>query len=49
MVDYNKFAKTFAQSRRNMKWLEMEYFLNILGFSNQKRILDIGCGSGRFL
>ena len=49
MVDYNKFAKTFAQSRRNMKWLEMEYFLNILGFWNQKRILDIGCGSGRFL
>jgi hypothetical protein len=41
MVDYNKFAKTFAQSRRNMKWQEMEYFLNILNFNNENRILDI--------
>lgn len=49
MVDYNKFAKTFAQSRRNMKWQEMEYFLNILNFNNEKRILDIWCGSWRFL
>jgi len=27
MVDYNDFAKTFSQSRKNMKWEEITYFL----------------------
>ena len=49
MVDYNNFAKTFSKSRKNMKWLEMEYFLEKLDFSDSTKILDIGCGNGRFL
>jgi len=46
IVDYNKFAKSFADSRKNMKWAELEYF-----FSNMQQgsILDIWCGSGRLL
>ena len=49
MVDYNSFAKTFSQSRKNMKWEEIEYFLSILNFSHESRILDIWCGNWRFL
>jgi cyclopropane fatty-acyl-phospholipid synthase-like methyltransferase len=49
MVDYNNFAKTFSKSRKNMKWLEMEYFMEKLDFSDTTKILDIGCGNGRFL
>ena len=49
MVDYNNFAKTFAKSRKNMKWLEMEYFLEKLNFTNDTKILDVGCGNWRFL
>lgn len=49
MVDYNNFAKTFSKSRKNMKWWEMEYFLEKLSFSDQTKILDVGCGNGRFL
>lgn len=49
MVDYNNFAKTFSKSRKNMKWLEMEYFMEKLDFSDTTKILDIGCWNGRFL
>lgn len=45
-VDYNKFAKTFAHSRKNMKWHELEYFFSLL---KQGSILDIWCGSWRLL
>jgi cyclopropane fatty-acyl-phospholipid synthase-like methyltransferase len=45
MVDYNNFAKTFSKSRKNMKWLEMEYFLEKLNFTNDIKILDVGCGN----
>ena len=49
MVDYNDFAKTFSDSRKNMKWEEIDYFLDILNFSESTKILDIWCGNGRFL
>jgi ubiquinone/menaquinone biosynthesis C-methylase UbiE len=32
-----------------MKWLEMEYFLEKLNFTNDIKILDVGCGNWRFL
>jgi hypothetical protein len=41
MVDYNNFAKTFSKSRKNMKWLEMEYFLEKIIFSDSTKILDV--------
>ena len=46
-TDYNKYAKTFAQSRRNMKWAELEYFFSKIG--KNENILDVACGSGRLL
>lgn len=45
-VDYNSFAKTFAASRKNMKWPEIEYFFSL---KEWKDILDIWCGSGRLI
>jgi hypothetical protein len=41
MVDYNNFAKTFSKSRKNMKWLEMEYFLEKLILSEETNLLDV--------
>lgn len=52
-VDYSPFATNFAASRKNMKWLEINYFLDFLKkkslFADAEEILDIGCGSGRLL
>ncbi|MBB1554402.1 class I SAM-dependent methyltransferase [Candidatus Gracilibacteria bacterium] len=49
MVDYNPFAKTFAQSRKNLKWPELDAILEDITKNNFSKILDIGCGSGRFV
>lgn len=49
MVDYSKFAKTFSNSRRNMKWEEIEYFLNFLRWKKDLKILDIWCWNWRLL
>lgn len=48
-VDYNSFAKTFSNSRKNMKWEEIEYFLSFLSEKENLIILDIWCWNGRFL
>jgi SAM-dependent methyltransferase len=48
-VDYNKFAKTFSNSRKKMKWEEIDYFLSFLEWKKDLDILDIWCGNGRFL
>lgn len=55
-TDYNKFAKTFSNSRKNMKWEEISYFLDVIKNSNNQNekydeinILDIGCWNGRLL
>lgn len=45
-VNYNIFAKTFSQSRKNMKWAEIEYFFSLL---EAWEVLDIWCWSGRLL
>ncbi len=47
MTNYDNFSKTFASSRKNMKWEEIEYFFQCL--KNTWNILDLGCGSGRLL
>ncbi len=52
MLDYNNFAKTFSASRKNMKWEEIEYFIQYLlknGDIENKKILDVWCGNGRLL
>lgn len=49
-VNYDLFSETFSQSRKNMKWEEIEYFLEKYSeFIDEKKILDIGCWNGRLL
>lgn len=49
-VNYDLFSETFSQSRNNMKWEEIEYFLETYSeYIDEKKILDIGCGNGRLL
>jgi len=49
-VDYNNIAKEFSNSRKNMKWEEIDYFISsyLSDFEN-KNFLDIWCWSGRLL
>lgn len=51
MNNYDLFSKTFSQSRRGMKWSEVEYFLEYIQKNNisLESILDIWCWSGRLL
>ncbi len=54
VMDYNNFAKTFSNSRKSMKWDEINYFLDYIIFTqnnndlNWKSILDIWCWNWRF-
>jgi len=49
-VDYNKIAKWFSDSRKKMKWEEIDYFISsFLDDYKLKSFLDIWCGSGRLL
>jgi hypothetical protein len=48
MENYNNFAETFSKSRINLKWSEIDYFLDFIGQSiinidEQKviKILDV--------
>jgi len=49
MVSYDAFAKTFSNSRKNMKWAEIDAILEDIIRSWHTSILDIGCGNGRLL
>ncbi len=49
-VNYNDFAWTFSTSRANLKWEEIDYFLNNYKSNiENKSILDVWCWSGRLL
>ena len=40
-VDYNNFAKTFSSSRKNMKWEEIDFFMELIKEKKSLNILDI--------
>lgn len=48
-VNYDDFAKTFAKSRKNMKWEEIYYFFSKIGKFEWLNILDIWCWSWRLV
>ncbi len=43
-VNYDLFASTFSDSRNNMRWDEIEYFLEKYNeYVDGLKIVDIGC------
>lgn len=51
-MSYDAFASTFSHSRKNLRWGEIEYFVEYIAerFPQEKiSLLDVGCGNGRFL
>jgi len=47
---YDNFAKTFSDSRKNMKWWEIDYFLQFIeDKETPSSLLDVWCGNGRLL
>lgn len=51
-MSYDAFASTFSESRKNLRWGEIGYFMEYMKkYSSDEKIsiLDIGCGNGRFI
>lgn len=49
MVNYDGFAETFSNSRKNLKWQELDYIIEDMQEHRVSSVLDVGCGNGRFL
>jgi tRNA G46 methylase TrmB len=49
MTQYDAYAQTFSNSRKNMHWPEIDAILSDLEIMHYKSVLDIGCGNGRFV
>lgn len=49
MVNYDAYASTFSQSRKNLHWGELDAIIEDIQISRYTDILDVGCGNGRFL
>lgn len=51
-MSYDDFASTFSNSRKNLRWGEIEYFAEYIKNrfpDNKVSVLDVGCGNGRLL
>lgn len=53
-MSYDPFAQTFSQSRRHMRWQEIDLLIGYaeeaaISLNHPPGILDLGCGSGRLL
>ncbi|MDD5377399.1 MAG: class I SAM-dependent methyltransferase [Candidatus Gracilibacteria bacterium] len=51
-MSYDAFASTFSQSRKNLRWGEIGYFVEYMkkhSLDEKASILDIGCGNGRLI
>lgn len=48
-MNYDSFATTFSQSRKNLSWPELDMIIDDIGRMGYQSVLDIGCGNGRFL
>lgn len=48
-MSYDQFAETFSNSRKNLKWPELDAIILDMRNQGYTSVLDIGCGNGRFL
>lgn len=48
-MNYDSFATTFSNSRKNLSWPELDTIIRDMRKHGVKSVLDIGCGNGRFL
>jgi predicted TPR repeat methyltransferase len=48
-MNYDSFATTFSNSRKNLHWPELSAIIESMKKNGVKSVLDIGCGNGRFL
>lgn len=46
--NYNQIAATFSNSRKNLYWPELKVISKYINKVEKPKILDVGCGSGRF-
>lgn len=49
MALYDAFAQTFSRSRTRLQWPELDAIIATLRKNGHSRVLDLGCGNGRFL
>jgi tRNA (uracil-5-)-methyltransferase TRM9 len=49
MTNYDHFAETFSNSRKNHPWPELNFITADIKNHGYISVLDIGCGNGRFL
>lgn len=49
MTNYDAYAKTFSNSRKNLHWSEVGAIINDMRQCDYTNILDVGCGNGRLL
>jgi tRNA (uracil-5-)-methyltransferase TRM9 len=48
-MSYDAYAETFSNSRKNLKWPELDAIIGNMRQCGYTSVLDIGCGNGRFL
>lgn len=48
-MSYDAYATTFSNSRKNLKWPELDAIIEDMKQCGYTNVLDIGCGNGRFL
>lgn len=48
-INYDPYAMTFSESRKDLRWREIEYFFKQLEWKDIVKVLDVWCGNGRLL
>lgn len=49
MVNYDAYAETFSNSRKNLRWWELDAIIEDMVQSGYMSVLDVGCGNGRLI